>query len=170
MATIDLADLAYNEAARSLEHQLAAATELRGRAGALVATAAISVSLLGPRALDGAQPFGWLALGAFVLRTRCVSCVSPLRSASGSVFLPCRCCRPSRQSESRRRVDRMALTQQQLMEALYNPKTPSSTTSLYTGKLIREMKPSRLLRRRLPDVIRRDQGRPDAKPDPGPTA
>jgi hypothetical protein len=46
MAVEDAYELAYREAVRALEHQRAAATELQSRAGMLLATASIAVSLL----------------------------------------------------------------------------------------------------------------------------
>jgi hypothetical protein len=64
MSGVDAYELAYREA-RALEQQRATATELRGRASALIATASITVSLLGPRTFVS-TPFGWLAVACFV--------------------------------------------------------------------------------------------------------
>lgn len=65
-------ELAYREAVRALDHQMAAANELRGRAGMLLATASIAVSLLGPAALRGGRPLTWAAFACFVLLVACV--------------------------------------------------------------------------------------------------
>lgn len=52
MAVEDVYELAYREAVGALEHQRTAATELRSRAGMLLATASIAVSLLGRETLQ----------------------------------------------------------------------------------------------------------------------
>ena len=61
--------LAYREARRGLEDQERAAAELRGRAGALVAAAALTTSFFGGQALArheiGAP--AWVAIACFVL-------------------------------------------------------------------------------------------------------
>ena len=67
MALDDVHDLAYREAVRALDHQLAALTELRSRAGMLLATASITVSLLGREAFAGIRPFAWIAIACFML-------------------------------------------------------------------------------------------------------
>jgi len=72
MAAEDVYELAYREAVRALEHQHAALAELRGRASALIATAAISTSFLGTRAFATSRPLGWLAIGCFALLSVCV--------------------------------------------------------------------------------------------------
>lgn len=64
--TVDAYELAYREAVRALEQQRAAATELRGRASVLIATASVTVTLLGPRVFASA-PFGWLATVCFIV-------------------------------------------------------------------------------------------------------
>jgi hypothetical protein len=66
MALDDAYDLAYRAAVRALDHQLAAVTELRGRANLLLAASSLTLPLLGHRAL-AAQPFGSLAIGCFLL-------------------------------------------------------------------------------------------------------
>jgi hypothetical protein len=62
-------ELAYIEARRALEDQRAVVNELRGRAGVLVAAAAITTSFFGDAALtDGRLGIaGWAAVAAFVL-------------------------------------------------------------------------------------------------------
>jgi hypothetical protein len=72
MAVTDVYELAYREAVRALDHQLAALTELRSRAGMLLATASITVSLLGREAFAGLRLFAWLAIACFVLLSVCV--------------------------------------------------------------------------------------------------
>jgi hypothetical protein len=72
MAVEDAYELAYREAVRALDHQRAAATELRSRAGMLLATASIAVSLVGREALREAPPFAWMAVLCFALLSVCV--------------------------------------------------------------------------------------------------
>ncbi len=72
MAVEDVYELAYREAVRALEHQLAAASELRSRAGMLLATASITLSLLGQDAFRGARPLAVLAVACFALLSGCV--------------------------------------------------------------------------------------------------
>ncbi len=72
VAVADAYELAYREAVRALDHQLAALTELRSRASILLATASITVSLLGREALAGARPLIWLAVLCFVLLSACM--------------------------------------------------------------------------------------------------
>ncbi len=72
MAVEDVYELAYREAMRALEHQRTAATELRSRAGMLLATASIAVSLLGRETAQGSQPLAWLAVMCFALLSVCV--------------------------------------------------------------------------------------------------
>jgi hypothetical protein len=72
MALEDAYELAYREAVRALDHQRAAVTELRSRAGMLLATASITVSLLGQDAFRGMRPFAWLAVSCFTLLSVCV--------------------------------------------------------------------------------------------------
>ena len=72
MAVGDIYDLAYREAVRALDHQLASLTELRSRAGMLLATASITVSMFGREAFGGVRPFAWLAIACFVLLSVCV--------------------------------------------------------------------------------------------------
>jgi hypothetical protein len=66
VSSVDAYELAYREAVCALEQQRAAAAELRGRASALIATASVTVTLLGPRVFTTA-PFGWLATVCFVV-------------------------------------------------------------------------------------------------------
>jgi hypothetical protein len=59
--------LAYEEAKRALDDQLGVVAELRGRAGSLIAAAAIATSFFGGQALHGAvHPLGWIAIACFV--------------------------------------------------------------------------------------------------------
>jgi hypothetical protein len=60
--------LAYDEAKRALEEQDRVVTELRSRAGVLMAAAAITTSFLGDRILSGSHvhPLAWIAIGCFV--------------------------------------------------------------------------------------------------------
>lgn len=59
--------LAYEEARRALDEQERAVVELRGRAGQLVAAAAITTSFFGGQALHHRlDPMGWIAVGCFV--------------------------------------------------------------------------------------------------------
>jgi len=67
----DAYELAYREAVRALDHQLAALTELRSRAGMLLATASITMSLLGHETFHGMRSFTWAAILCFALL--CVS-------------------------------------------------------------------------------------------------
>lgn len=66
---IDGYELAYTEARRGLEDQLRSVAELRARAGALIAAAAIATSFFGGRALVGQSidAAAWVAIGCFVL-------------------------------------------------------------------------------------------------------
>lgn len=72
MAVEDAYELAYREAVRALDHQRAAATELRSRAGMLLATASITVSLLGQETFQGTRPLAWAAIVSFALLSGCV--------------------------------------------------------------------------------------------------
>jgi hypothetical protein len=72
VAIEDAYELAYREAVRALDHQLAALTELRGRAGVLLAAASITVSLLGRESFGGPSPCAWAAMACFVLLSVCV--------------------------------------------------------------------------------------------------
>jgi hypothetical protein len=76
VAVEDAYELAYREAVRALEHQRAELTELRSRAGMLLATASIAVSLLGRETLQGARPFAWLAIMCFALLSVCVLAIA----------------------------------------------------------------------------------------------
>jgi hypothetical protein len=69
-------ELAYREAVRALDHQIATLTELRSRAGMLLATASIAVSLLDRESLQGARPFAWLAIVCFALLSVCVLAIA----------------------------------------------------------------------------------------------
>lgn len=75
MAVEDAYELAYREAVRALDHQRAAATELRSRAGMLLATASITVSLLGHESLHGMPLLAWAAIVCFALLSICVLAV-----------------------------------------------------------------------------------------------
>jgi hypothetical protein len=88
VAVEDAYELAYREAVRALEHQRAEATELRFRAGMLLATASITVTLLGQKAYNGWQPVTWMAVMCFALLSVCVSASFALALA----FLPHRSC------------------------------------------------------------------------------
>jgi hypothetical protein len=60
--------LAYDEAKRALDEQERVVTELRSRAGILIAGAAITTSFLGDRILGRhVHPLAWIAIGCFVL-------------------------------------------------------------------------------------------------------
>jgi hypothetical protein len=61
--------LAYGEAQRGLEDQERTVVELRARAGALIAAAAITTSFFGGQTLvrHDIGAFGWAAIGCFVL-------------------------------------------------------------------------------------------------------
>jgi hypothetical protein len=72
VAVEDAYELAYREAVRALEHQRAVAAELQSRAGMLLATASISISLLGHEAFGGRHALAWLAVLCFVLLSMCV--------------------------------------------------------------------------------------------------
>jgi hypothetical protein len=65
-------ELAYREAVRALDHQLATLTELRSRAGMLLAVASIAVSLLGREASHATRPLAWAAVACFSLLGVCV--------------------------------------------------------------------------------------------------
>ena len=74
-------ELAYVEARRALDDQHAVVSELRGRAGVLIAAAAITTSFFGDAALsDGRLGIaGWAAVAAFVLAAvRVVAMLWPL--------------------------------------------------------------------------------------------
>lgn len=59
-------DLAYDEARRALDEQERMVVELRARAGALIAAAAVAASFFGgPLMADGLGLLAWLALLAF---------------------------------------------------------------------------------------------------------
>jgi hypothetical protein len=60
--------LAYEEAKRALEDQERAVTELRTRAGALIAAAAITTSFFGGQALsqDDVTLLSWIAIACFI--------------------------------------------------------------------------------------------------------
>jgi hypothetical protein len=75
VAVEDAYELAYREAVRALDHQLATLTELRSRAGMLLAAAAIAVSMLGRETFRGTPPIAWMALVCFGLLTVCVSAI-----------------------------------------------------------------------------------------------
>lgn len=72
MALEDAYELAYREAVRALEHQRAAAAELQGRAGMLLATASIAISCLGREAFGAVHALAWLAVVCFALLSLCV--------------------------------------------------------------------------------------------------
>lgn len=72
MAVEDVYELAYRETVRALEHQRAAVTELRSRAGMLLATASITVSLLGHDAFRGTRALAVLAVVCFAILSVCV--------------------------------------------------------------------------------------------------
>jgi hypothetical protein len=61
--------LAYREARRGLEDQERSVVELRARAGALIAAAAITTSFFGSQTLarHDVDAAGWVAIGCFVL-------------------------------------------------------------------------------------------------------
>lgn len=61
--------LAYEEARRALEDQEGTVTELRARAGTLIAGAAIATSFFGGQTLTGPRivASGWIAIACFVL-------------------------------------------------------------------------------------------------------
>lgn len=61
--------LAFEEAGRALDAQERAVTELRSRAGVLIAAAAITTSFFGSRAVTGGHltAASWCAVGAFVV-------------------------------------------------------------------------------------------------------
>jgi hypothetical protein len=61
--------LAYREARMGLEDQERSVVELRARAGALIAAAAITTSFFGGQALvmHGISAAAWIAIGSFVL-------------------------------------------------------------------------------------------------------
>jgi hypothetical protein len=72
MAVEDAYELAYREAVRALDHQRAEATALQSRAGMLLATASISISLLGRDAFDAFYALAWLGVLCFALLSVCV--------------------------------------------------------------------------------------------------
>ena len=72
MAIEDTYELAYREAVRALEHQRAVATELRNRAGLLLATASVAVSLLGHELFREHRSVAWVTIVCFTLLTVCV--------------------------------------------------------------------------------------------------
>lgn len=72
MAVEDAYELAYREAVRALEHQRAELSELRSRAGMLLAAASIAVSLLGRQTFYGQRLFVWAAIVCFALLSGCV--------------------------------------------------------------------------------------------------
>jgi len=72
MAVEDAYELAYREAVRALEHQRAEATALQSRAGMLLATASISISLLGRDAFAASHALAWLGVLCFALLSLCV--------------------------------------------------------------------------------------------------
>jgi len=72
VAVDDAYELAYREAVRALEHQRTAASELQGRAGMLLATASISISLLGRDAFAASHVLAWLGILCFALLSFCV--------------------------------------------------------------------------------------------------
>jgi hypothetical protein len=76
VAVEDAYELAYREAVRALDHQLATLTELRSRAGMLLATASIAVSLLGRETFRGMQPIAWAAIVCFALLSLCVLAIA----------------------------------------------------------------------------------------------
>jgi len=59
--------LAYDEAKRALDQQERVVSELRSRAGTLIAAAAITTSFLGGRILTShhLHPLAWAAIGCF---------------------------------------------------------------------------------------------------------
>ncbi len=66
-------ELAYREAIRALDHQHATVAELRNRAGGLIATAAIAMSLLGQRGVTTYErPLVWISLACFGSLSACV--------------------------------------------------------------------------------------------------
>ena len=69
--------LAFHESARALDAQERAVTELRSRAGVLIAAAAIVTSFFGARDVlgDGLGPWGWTAVVAFLAVGATVLCV-----------------------------------------------------------------------------------------------
>lgn len=72
MAVEDAYELAYREAVRTLDHQLATLTELRSRAGMLLAAASITISLLGRETLHGTPPIAWAAIVCLAFLSLCV--------------------------------------------------------------------------------------------------
>jgi len=55
-----------------LEHQFAVLTELRSRAGMLLAAASIAISFLGRESFGAANALAWLAVVCFALLSLCV--------------------------------------------------------------------------------------------------
>lgn len=83
MAVEDAYELAYREAVRALDHQFALLTELRSRAGMLLAAASIAVSLLGRDPFRGMPPCAWAAIVCFALLSICVLAIVWPRDAWG---------------------------------------------------------------------------------------
>jgi hypothetical protein len=74
VAVDDAYELAYREAVRALEHQRTALSELRSRAGTLLATASIAISLLGRE--TSPRLSSWLAIACFALLSVCVLAIN----------------------------------------------------------------------------------------------
>jgi hypothetical protein len=72
VAVEDAYELAYREAVRALDHQIATLTELRSRASVLLAAASVTVSLPGASVPGEGRLFGWLAIVAFLLLSVCL--------------------------------------------------------------------------------------------------
>lgn len=72
MAVEEAYELVYREAVRALEHQFTLLTELRSRAGMLLAAASIAVSLLGRDASHEMRPLAGAAVACFALLGVCV--------------------------------------------------------------------------------------------------
>jgi hypothetical protein len=72
VAVEDAYELAYREAVRTLEHQRSEIAELCSRASLLLATASISLSLLGHEPFGSAPVLAWLVVCCFVLLSLCV--------------------------------------------------------------------------------------------------
>lgn len=107
-------ELAYREAVRALEHQRAEAAELQSRAGMLLATASIAVSLLGDEA-SAVPALAWLVVLCFALLSVCVL----------AVIWPHR--------ERNFRVDPQALLAMHLANGAPDARTLSSDLIAYTG-------------------------------------
>ncbi|ADB54260.1 hypothetical protein [Conexibacter woesei] len=78
-------EFVYTEAIRALGRQHATAAELRNGANLLIATAAITISLLGPVDQAGTL-FGWLAVAAFVVV--CVMALAVIWPHRGVTAMP----------------------------------------------------------------------------------